>query len=262
MSNNINALIQNWEYVLLMFIRVSALIFNSPIFGRRSIPQSAKIGLCLGITYSFFIALPPVGFVLPWGMPSLIIMCLMELLFGLIVSYALNVFFAVALTSGQLIDMQMGFGMANVYDSQSNISVPVSGNFLNIILLMLFFVADGHLRLIEMLFIATKRIPIGHVVFSPYLASVAIDLFIKCFLLAIYVALPVIALSLLGEFSLGVLVRAIPQLNAFAIGLPMKVLMGFLVLYAIMPIYAQFAGGLFDELFSGLDRMFAALAGN
>lgn len=253
---------QNWDYILLLFLRVSALIFSSPIFGRNTIPAVAKIGLCAALTYVFFAAVPqsePIAY--NDDIFFYILLCVKELLLGLIMGYVLNLFITLAFTAGQIIDMQMGFGMVNVFDVQSNLSIPVTGNFLNIIMLLVFFAVNGHYKLVELLYQTVVAIPIGSTVFSATIATVAIELFAKAFLLAVYVALPMIGAGLLSEVCLGILIRAMPQMNAFSIGMPLKVILGFILLLIILPVYVNFTDVIFDSMFTGLDNMFAALAG-
>lgn len=251
------------DIVLLLFLRVSALIFSSPIFGRRNIPNMVKIGFCAVITYLFFVEAVPADQTLVyanWLVYALL--CVKELMFGLVMGYICNLFFTLTFTAGQLIDMQMGFGMVNILDVQSNISVPMIGNFLNIVILIVFFLANGHHRLIQILYVTVNRMPVGSVQLAlPKLALVAAQLFSMAFLLAINVALPIIAAGLLGEAAMGLIIRSVPQLNVFSIGLPAKVLLGFVVLFFMVPVFVGFSNTIFNEMFYGLERMFAAFLG-
>ncbi len=256
----INDWLSNWDYLLLLFLRVSALIFSSPIFGRKNVPVMAKIGYCVCIAYLFFKSIQ-VAQPLDYNDNLLIfvLLCVKELLFGLAMGFVLNAFFTLVFTAGQMIDMQMGFGLVNVFDPQSNLSIPMVGNFLNIIMLLVFFAVDGHHRLIQILYMTVVRIPVGSVVFSPNIALVAVELFVQTFLLAFSIALPVIAAGLLGEALLGVIIRSVPQINPFAVGLPLKVITGFVVLLAMLPVYVNFLPQVFDKMYLGLDNMFAAM---
>lgn len=258
----INTWLANWDYLLLLLLRVSALIFSSPIFGRRTIPVIARIGYCACIAYLFFVSIPqtqPLDY--NNDLILYVLLCVKELLFGLVLGYVLNVFFTLTFTAGQLIDMQMGFGLVNVFDPQSNLSIPMVGNFLNIIMILVFFAMNGHHRLIQILYLTVVRIPIGAVEFSPNLALVAVELFSQTFLLAFSIALPIVISGLLGEALMGVITRSVPQINVFAIGLPLKVVLGFVVLLAMLPVYVSFLPQVFDQMYVGLDNMFATLMG-
>lgn len=252
----------NWDYLLLLFLRVSGLIFSSPIFGRKNIPVMAKIGYCVCIAYVLFKSVQVTQQLDYNGDVFLfVLLCLKELLFGLALGFVLNAFFTLVFTAGQMIDMQMGFGLVNVFDPQSNLSIPMVGNFLNIIMLLVFFAVDGHHRLIQILYTTVVCIPVGSVVFSPKIALVAVQLFIETFILAFSVALPVIAAGLLGEALLGVVIRSVPQINPFAVGLPLKVITGFVVLLAMIPVYVNFLPQIFDKMYAGVDNIFAAMMG-
>ncbi len=190
-----------------------------------------------------------------------IFLCLKELLFGMILGYVLNLFFTIAFTAGQMIDMQMGFGMVNVFDVQNNLSIPMVGNFLNIIMLLVFFVVRGYEQLLRIMYISVVKIPIGDVVFNPNIGLVALELFVQSFLLAVIIAMPIVASGLLGEACFGIMMRMVPQMNAFSIGIPIKIILGFLVLFALLPVYVAFMPQVFEQMFAGLERMFNTLTG-
>ncbi len=260
------AFFQNWEFFLLLFLRVSGLIFSNPIFGRTNIPNIVKIGYCACIAMLFFASAPQIAEQMQafnYGDDILlyILLCIKELLFGLVLGFVLNLFFQMAFTAGQLIDMQMGFGMVNVFDVQSNLSIPMIGNFLNLLMLMVFFAVHGYERLIKIMALSIEKIPIGGVTFNTEIGLVALELFIQVFLLAIIVAMPIIASGLLGEACFGIMMRMVPQMNAFSIGIPIKIILGFLVLLAIIPVYVAFMPQVFDQMYAGLEKMFATLTG-
>ncbi|MEI6100392.1 MAG: flagellar biosynthetic protein FliR [Eubacteriales bacterium] len=252
----------NWDYLLLLLLRVSALIFTSPIFGRKNIPVIARIGYCACITYLFFITMPhtqPIDY--HDDILLFVLLCVKELLFGLVIGFVLNLFFTLVFTSGQLMDMQMGFGIGSVYNPQNNINVPMVGNFLNLIMLIVFFAMNGHHRLIQILYLTVVKIPVGQVSFSTNITWVAVELFVQTFALAVSIALPIIISGLLAQALLGVMVRSVPQINAFAIGLPLEVMIGLVVLLAMLPVYINFLPSVFDQMYIGLDNMFGALMG-
>ena len=72
--------------------------------------------------------------------------------------------------------------------------------------------------------------------------------------------MPLIAAGLLGEVVLGFIVRAIPQMNVFVVGIPLKMLLGFLILLLVLPVYVNFTDVIFDNMFSSIDKMLAGLA--
>ena len=209
------------EYFLLLFFRITALIVSSPVLGRKIIPNTAKIGLCLVISYVVFSASgpPPVlstGSVLEYGF-----LCVKEILFGLILGYVTTLFFSIAHTAGSIIDMQIGFSMSNVYDAQSNISAPVTGNMLNIVMLISFFSVNGHLKLIQIIMGTFSIVPVGQVSLSFDITHAALQVFALTFVLAINVSMPMIVAALMAEIAMGILIRMVPQMNMFVVGIPL-----------------------------------------
>lgn len=250
------------DLALLLFLRVSGLIMSSPLFGRRNIPNMAKIGFCAAITYLFFVETVPITEVLVYeNVLTFVLMCLKELMFGVILGYISYLFMNLTFTAGQLIDMQMGFGMVSVLDVQSNISVPVTGNLLNIAILLTFFGVNGHLRLIQVVHSTVVNVPLGQVTLSPNMAYAAVQVFSTSFLLAANVAFPIIAAGLLTEIALGVIIRSVPQLNIYSVGFPTKIAVGFVIILVTIPVFIGFTSTIFNQMFVGLERMFAALMG-
>ncbi|MGE5495269.1 MAG: flagellar biosynthetic protein FliR [Burkholderiales bacterium] len=260
MDSIFDSINKNLDLFILMFLRVTALIVSSPIFGRRAIPNILKIGLCLFITYIVFASYSPKTAPEYGGVFEFAVLCIKELLFGLVVGYVTTLFFSLVNTSGEVMDMQMGFGMVNVFDVQSNISVPVTGNLFSIVMLITFFGVNGHLKLIYLLKSTFSSIPVGTATLNPTLGLVALDVFVLAFVLAINVAMPLIAAGLVGEVALGFIVRAVPQMNVFVVGIPLKIILGFMVLLLIIPVFVGFTGVIFNRMFESMDKMIMGLA--
>ncbi len=258
MEQILGSIYANLDGFILMFLRISGLLIGSPIFGRKNLPSLLKIGFCLLVTYIVFAAAPAGA---SYGSAlEFILLCVKELLFGLALGFVSTLFFSVVQTAGQIMDMQMGFGMVNVFDVQSNISVPVTGNLLNVVLLIAFFGVNGHLRLVHIITATFSHIPPGHVVLNPAIGLVALEVFVLAFLLVVNVAMPLIASGLLGEVAMGFVVRAIPQMNVFVVGIPLKIAIGFLMLLLILPVFVHFTDVIFERMFVSIDKMIAGLA--
>jgi len=248
------------DYMLLLFMRVSGITLSSPIFGRQNIPNIAKISFTLALTYFFFTVMADYQPVEYASLLEYAVLCAREMLVGLFMGYILTLFFSSAFVAGQLVDMQMGFGMANVFDEQSNASVPLLGNMINVMMMLLFAVLGGFERLMMMMEMTLRAIPVGHVTVNWEVALVILELFCNVFVMGVQMAMPIIASSLLGEVVLGVMVRAVPQMNVFVIGLPLRVLLGLVMLVAVLPLYASFTGAVFERMFAGMEQAFAGLA--
>ena len=259
MTSVVNGILGSADYFILLMFRVGGLIVPSPIFGRVNIPARVKIGLTVAISYLLFIVFPQTTAITYSTLAGFALICASELLLGIALAFITNIFFSLtAYTAGQIIDMQIGFGIANVYDVQNNTQAPVMGNVINLMLLLLFFAIDGHQKLIKMIYLTIERVPVGALAFTPGIGLVALELFIKAFMIGVMMALPILASGLTLEIIFGMMMRAVPQIHMFVVGIPLKMIVGIIVFVATIPVYAGFSSRIFEELFKGIERMFAA----
>lgn len=223
-------------------------------------PRLIKVCLCIVLTYVMFAANALAPQPQYDNMAGFALLCLMELLFGLALGFVVTLFFALVEIAGHYIDMQMGFGMVNVLDVQNQTSVPITGNLLSIVLLITFFGVNGHLKLIYILNSTFTQIPVGTVTLNPHIGMTALEVFALAFLLAVHVALPLIMSGLMGELALGFITRAVPQINIFVVGIPIKVALGFLMLLLVLPVYVNFTDAIFDRMFESINTMMRGFA--
>ena len=255
MAEIINAVNLYSDFFFLAFMRISGLLFTS-IFSRRNIPMQARILLCLTLTVALFPLYPKIGPLAYSSVFGYLGLMALELLFGMIMGYVMNAFLTLVFTSGTLIDMQMGFGMVNVFDVQANISVPIMGNLLNLVLMMVFIATNGHLKLIEIIHLTFFRAPIGHILVDVNIVQIALDVFVRTFTLAIMISMPVVAAGMVLEVALGIIVRTVPQMNVFVVGFPIKIMVGMLVMMMCIPIFVELSEPIFDEMFAMINNMF------
>ena len=262
MTSTAVSVLMHADYFILLLFRVGGLVVASPIFGRVNIPNIAKIGLVTSLSYLLFTIFPQTVAIQYSTLLGFILLCAGELLLGMALAFVTNVFFSLtAFTAGQIIDMQIGFGIVNVYDIQNNTQVPMMGNVLNIMLLLLFFIINGHTRLIEMIYLTVERMPVGTLVFSATIGITALEIFARAFLLGVMMALPILASGLTLEFAFGMMMRAVPQIHMFIVGIPLKMLVGLIVFAVTLPVFGGYSERIFTELFNGIERMFANFVG-
>jgi len=262
MTSVVNEILGSADYFILLVFRVGGLVFTSPIFGRVNIPQRAKIIFTVALGYLFFTLFPQTTAITYSTLIGFLFLCAGELLLGIALAFVTNIFFALtAFTAGQLIDMQVGYGIVNVYDIQNNTQAPMMGNVLNLMLLIVFFAVGNHLRLIEMIYLTIGRMPIGTLVFSPGIGMVALEVFSRAFMMGVMMALPILASGLTLEIALGVMMRMVPQIHMFVVGIPLKMIVGLVVFTVTLPVFVGFSSRIFGEMFSGIEKMFATFVG-
>ena len=262
MTSVVNDILGSADYFLLLIFRVGALIISSPIFGRVNIPNIAKIGLILSIGFLFFTIFPQTVPLEYTTLLGFVLVVASEVMLGIALAFITNVFFALtSFTAGHIIDMQMGYGIVNVYDVQNNTQAPVMGNILNIMLVLVFFAANGPLYLIEIIYYTVEEMPIGTLIISPNMSIVIAEVFMRAFKLGLMLAMPILASGLTLEIAFGMLMRSVPQIHMMVVGMPIKMFVGLTIYMVTLPIFGMFSERIFNEMFASLEMMFNVFAG-
>jgi flagellar biosynthetic protein FliR len=149
-----------------------------------------------------------------------------------------------------------------VFDIQTNTQIPVTGSLFNLLVLLCFLITDGHVMLIHTLSRTYDIIPLGQVTLNVGIVYVVIETFVRTFVIAINVAMPILAAGLLAEAALGIIVRTTPQMNVFVVGMPLKVLLGLFMLILVTPVFVMLTGPIFEQMFDAIGYAFGALAEN
>jgi len=249
------------EYALLMFIRVSGLLISSPIFGRRNAPRAVKIGFCGVVTAVFLAALPEPAVYPEFSGPlEFGLVVIRELGFGVAMGFVLTAMFNLTMTAGAVMDYQIGYSMASIYDSQNNALTPISGNLFNILLLLFFLMYDGHLKLIDIIYRTFLVVPVGGAMAPADIVWVAAEVMSKAFVLSVMVAMPVMAAGLMIEVVLGIMIKSVPQMNMFVVGIPLKIVVGLAVMIMAFGVFAGMTRDIFTLTFNYIGAMFDALS--
>lgn len=231
-----------------ILMRMSGCVFLNPIFGRRGIPAIFKVGLSLLLSFTIAVYNPPAVV----GIGSTIefmVLLVKEFFVGFLLGFVVQLFLYIISFGGELIDMQMGMSMSKMYDPQSNVSLTLSATFYNILFMFLFFGADGHLTFMRLFINSANIVPFGHVAIGSAATDFILDLFCQCTVLAVKLAMPIIAIEIVVEMGIGLIMKAIPQINVFVVNIQTKVLVGFVLLGALYVPFANFIENVITFLF-------------
>lgn len=229
----------------------------SPIFGRKNVPNMLKIGFCAVLTLVFLRGLKePDMYPVYTNLAQYTLICICELLFGAVMGYTLTVMFNLTLTAGGIMDYQIGFTMAGIYDAQAATQSSLTGSLLNYLLLINFFAVNGHLKLVDILYKTMDLVPIGYSQISPAIMYVAAEVVSKSFLLSVMVSMPVLAAGMVLEMAMGILIRTVPQLNMFIVGIPLKIVVGLTIMILSMTLFNDFLKDIFNMTFNYMGTMF------
>jgi flagellar biosynthesis protein FliR len=260
----LDVIFKHVDIFILVLIRMSSFFYVAPVFGFRNVPMMVKTGLMFFTTLILtpIIAETPTG-ALFQGLPlaDLVLVVLKEFMVGVILGLTATTIFAAIQIGGSFIDLQIGFSMANVVDPMSGISSPLTGQFKYVLAMLLFLGMDGHHGLLTALMQSYQFIPVGGFQMSDHVISFLMQTFSAMFLLGIKVAMPIIAALFLADFGLAMLSRAVPQMNVFVIGMPVKVVVGILMLVVVMPTFVYILRGLFHTMFTQMDTLLRMLGG-
>ena len=225
----------NWSaFTLFLYIvmRLSGFFMFHPFFARQGIPGTLRAGLVgimsLNVTLAYGGGAAVPNTVFEFGTRLV-----MELAIGFVLSMIMRFFLYIAEQGGEIIDTQMGMSMASNYDPSINSNATVTASILNLMMLVLFVSANGHITLLRMILTSGEIVPFGEAALAPDAFRRGLQLFTECTVLALKMALPVLGAELMGQVGMGVLMKVIPQINVFAINIELKVIIG-LTLMSLM----------------------------
>lgn len=226
------------------FTRILGLIASAPVTSGTQFPTTGKIGLALLTSLVIAPALPALPRIDPASWSGLFMLA-HELAIGLAIGFAMRLVFVAVEMAAELIGLQMGLGFAQFFDVQAAAPVPVTSRFFSLAATLTFLAINGHLLLFSVLADSFSTMPVGAgtgVEFWKTLASWGGYMMYA----ALSLAFPVIAALLITNLGLGVLSRVAPQLNIFAVGFPITLLIGvfgaMLSVPYFLPIFEQLVG--------------------
>ncbi|HGX93458.1 MAG TPA: flagellar biosynthetic protein FliR [Candidatus Tenderia sp.] len=217
---------------LLPFFRVAAFVTIIPIFSMKAVPAQIKLFLALCITIAVapssdvHVGVDPVSL-------QMFLLIVQQILVGLVMGFALQIVFAAFVNAGQLVGMQMGLGFAQMMDPATGVSVPVVSQFYNLVAILIFLSMNGHLIMISQLAQSFHVFPVGQTI-DPKSFYDIVEYGLWVFKGALIMALPVVISLLMITMIMGVITRATPQMNIFAVGFSISIIGGFVVIFMTM----------------------------
>jgi len=238
----------NFAGFLLILIRITSFFMTVPIFSYRTIPNTHKVGLAVFLSLVMFYTL---------DIPELqfdgfyILLILKEIAVGLSIGLIAFILLSAIQIAGGLIDFQMGFAIANVVDPQTGAQSPLTGQFLYIVSLLFLLTVNAHHLLIDGIFYSYQTIPIDQLWIKfgdKEMLNHIVTTFNAMFIIAFQMALPLVGSLFLVDVALGIVAKTVPQLNIFVVGLPLKIMVSFIMLFVMMSIFIMLVGNLFEQI--------------
>lgn len=213
----------------LPFFRIGAMLMVAPLFGARLVPARVRVILALVLAASLTALIPSPGAIDPLSGPGLMAIA-QEIAIGAAMGFMVQMVFDAVIIGSQTIAMSMGLGFAMLIDPQRGVNVPILSQFFVILTTMMFLALNGHLILIEVLMQSFTTLPPGAASFGTDGIWTVVSWGTEMFAGAVLIALPAVVALLVVNLAYGVISRAAPTLNLFAVGLPTTILLGFVIL--------------------------------
>jgi len=251
----------NFQLFILILVRVTGLFVISPIFGRNDVPAIMKVGISITLALillplkinTFYLDIDNIRVLAFWSIS--------EFLIGIIIGFIAFIYFSVVYLAGSIIDIQMGFGMVNIMDPQTNAQMPIMGGFYNILITLVFLTTNGHHQLIKSLIYSYEIIPIGfNITVNENLISYLMKIFTDMFILAFKLSAPILIAIFLVNVILGILARTMPQMNIFVVGMPLKIAIGIIIILISLRFFVPYSENLFDKMFQSIYELLQILS--
>jgi flagellar biosynthetic protein FliR len=215
------------------FIRIGSMFISIPVFSIRALPAKIRVIVALFITLVVVPLLPSPPDIEIFSYQGFMV-TLQQLAIGLSTGFVLQMVFSVMLLGGQSIAYSMGLGFASMVDPASGVQVPVVSQVFIVSANLMFLSVNGHLLLIEMLVESFNTLPVGIIGLNLNDLWSIISWSSQIFAGGVLLAMPIMAALLFVNISFGVAARAAPQIQIFAVGIPITIMLGLVLIWISM----------------------------
>lgn len=253
-------LVGEFIILVLIFLRVFSALSAAPVFSLQSVPVLARVLLGAFITYLLFLTLDRTNLVFELNIATLAAIAIVEIITGVLIGFAINIVFFGISYAGVIIGFEMGLSMANVFNPLEESTSGVISESLYFIAMLVFFIINGHHYVIRALSSTYDAIPIGRYSATSSAVEMLIKYSASVFIIAVKIAAPFIVSFLLLHIAEGIIARVIPQMQIFFVTFPLKIMIGFLLLMALIPIYIYVIKGLLRNFEDSLFQLIKVMA--
>ena len=248
---------QQFETYLLILIRIVTMFAVFPIFSAPQIPHHVRLGLGLVVSFILFHVVPPMPMLNNYG--DLAISVLAQVVLGAIVGYVASLVFVGIQFAGELIDLQIGFAVANVINPSTQQNITIIGELELAIATLIFLITDSHHLLIQGLAGSFTLVPLPFIHLDPSVMSNAVSFLSQSLLDVFKIAAPAAGALFLTNVALSLMARVAPQMNVFVVGFPFQIGVGLLVLAFSIPLLGIVGPDIFHGVAREMDSVMRGL---
>lgn len=243
----------------MVLARTAGIFSFNPIFSRNGVPGTYRAA------GSFVLAILMMSagnfeYTMPDGLFPFAFDLVKELFVGAILGFFVNLMLQVFSLAGEITDMQLGLSMAKSYDPTFG-NAGLTTNFYSYWFILYFLAVGGHKSYIQLISVSFESIPVGYDSFNLNILYIIVMYMETVMTLALKLAMPAIAASLITEFCVGVLMKAVPTIHVFVLNIQLKMLVGFVVLAASAPAVGEFLEMIMGVLWENLNGIVLGFTG-
>lgn len=247
--------LEYFKLFALVLARFSGLVVSAPVLGSANFPMMGKAGLSALAALIIVPAISGAGTPLPDSPIAFAMLAIGEIMVGLILGFIMTLVFASIQIAGQIIDLQTGFGMMNVFNPALETQFPVFGFFMFIVAVLYLLAINGHHLMIRALVSTYNHVPVGGFAAKPALLLELAGAGQGMFADGLILAAPLAAAMLLAYATLGLLSRVVPQIHLFVVGFPLTIAIGLLLMSLVIGVFLRAMDGLYDRMFHQVDAL-------
>ena len=237
------------ESFMLIFCRVSCLIYAVPFFSMNNTPRRVRVGLSFVVTLLLYYVIPEKTIPVYSTLLGYAVLVLKEAIVGLLMGFACNICTTVVGFAGRIIDMEVGLSMASLFDPTTKENMSITGMIYNYAVTLILIITGIYEYILKAVTESFSLIPIGGAVFeSDRLLDAMLKFMADYVLIAFRICLPMFAVMILLNALLGILAKVAPQMNMFAVGMQMKVLIGLALLFLTMTMLPGISDLIYTEI--------------
>ncbi len=238
----------------LVFVRCSGMMLAAPMFSAANAPVTVRVYTTLAISCALTAIVRPTIGAVPSDLYAFALAVANEAVAGLLIGAFFSLVLHAATIAGALVDLQMGLGLSQALNPITGVSVTVIAQFKYMLCLIVFLSVDAHHIMLGAFVQSYQSMPTLSAVMLESIKESLIGLIGHMTLLALQMAAPVVAVSMVVDAALGLVSRAVPQMQALVVGMPAKILMGMIALSLALP-------ALVSSVRTGVDMTVDSLAG-
>ncbi|WP_059172719.1 flagellar biosynthetic protein FliR [Bacillus sp. FJAT-27445] len=247
-------------YWLLIFVRLAGFFLAAPVWGHRQVPPQFKIGI------AFFVTVMVAGTVEPVHIPEMdsiyLLLILKETVVGITLGLLTTILFYAVQLAGTFVDLQSGLAMSTLFNPQSGVQEHITGRFYYAIAILFFLAVDGHHILLKGAVASFQWIPVE--LWLPAgtagsIAQLSVSITKNMFWIAVLIASPIMGTIFMVDIALGLLSKMVPQMNLFVVGIPVKLIVHYIMLFITMPVFFFVMGKLIRTMTHSIESILKIL---